>query len=203
VSKVAISKSSALQQIPEEIHFFLNDPPLWAGESRADYMALLAAIGASCLAGHDVVKWLLVNEMTHQIWEIRRFMRIEASLVLKRQAEVIKEVLQTTYYDSETEGMDIVFFAGTHAHAWEEGGELAKKTELLLAERGYDMETIRVRAYERCAAELREIENAIAKRENRRRATLLDIERRDEAFAKRLAQASMEVLDAEFSEAAE
>jgi hypothetical protein len=202
VSKVATSKSSALQQIPEQIRFFLNDPPLWPGESRAEYMALLAAIGASCLVGDDTVKWLLVDEMTHQIWEIRRFRRIEASLVLKRQAEIIKEVLQTTY-DPETEGTDIVFFAGTYAHGWEEGGEAAKKTELRLAERGYDMEQIRVRAYERCAAELREIENGVAKRENRRRATLLDIERRDEAFAKRLAQASMEVLDAEFSEAAE
>jgi hypothetical protein len=65
------------------------------------------------------------------------------------------------------------------------------------------MEAIRVRAYERCASELREIETIIAKCENRRRATLLEIDRRDEAFARRLAQASTEILDAEFSEAAE
>jgi hypothetical protein len=202
MSKAISSRMSALQRIPAEIHFFLNDPPLWRGESRADYLALLAAIGASCEAGRDPLKWLLVNEVTHHVWEMRRFRRIESALVLKRMVEVIEELLRTTY-DAESEGMAMVWSARNWAHLWAEGGEAAKEVEERLAARGYDIEAIRVRAYERCAAELREIETIIAKRENRRRATLLEIDRRHEAFARRLAQASTEILDAEFSEAAE
>ena len=125
MTKAISSRMSALQRVPGEIRFFLDDPPLWPGENRAEYMALLAAIGASCQAGKDPLKWLLVNEVTHQVWEMRRFRRIES------------------------------------------------------------------------------VETIIAKCENRRRATLLEIDRRDEAFARRLAQASTDILDAEFSEAAE
>jgi hypothetical protein len=202
MSKAISSRMSALQRIPAEIHFFLNDPPLWRGESRADYLALLAAIGASCEAGRDPLKWLLVNEVTHHVWEMRRFRRIESALVLKRMVEVIEELLRTTY-DAESEGMAMVWSARNWAHLWAEGGEAAKEVEERLAARGYDIEAIRVRAYERCAAELREIETIIARCENRRRATLLEIDRRHEAFARRLAQASTEILDAEFSEAAE
>ena len=202
MSEVVSKEVSILQHIPEEIQFFLNDPPLWHGESGAEYIALRAAIGASCKAGNDILKWLLVDEVTYQVWEMRRFRKIEAALVLKRQIEVVEEVFKTTL-DSETRGTDIVFFARDWAHNWGRGGEAARKAEERLAACGYDVEAIHIRAYERCASELREIENAIAKRENRRRTTLLEIERRDEAFARRLAQASMEVIDGEFSEAAE
>jgi len=202
LTKAISSRMSALQRVPGEIRFFLDDPPLWPGENRAEYMALLAAIGASCEAGKDPLKWLLVNEVAHQVWEMRRFRRIESALVLKHMVEVIEELLRTTY-DSESDGMAMVWSARNWAHLWAEGGESAKKVEVRLASRGYGMEAIRVRAYERCASELREIENVIAKCENRRRATLLEIDRRDEAFARRLAQASTEILDAEFSEAAE
>ena len=202
MTKAISRRMSALQRIPQEIHFFLNDPPLWRGENRAEYLALLAAIGASCQAGEDPLKWLLVNEVTHQVWEMRRFRRIESVLVLKHTDEVIEELLKTTY-DSESEGMALVWSARNRAHLWAEGGEAAKEVEERLASRGYDMEAIRVRAYERCASELREIETIIAKCENRRRATLLEIDRRDETFARRLTQASTDILDAEFSEAAE
>jgi len=189
-------------RIPKAIHFFLNDPPLWSGESRDEYMALLAAIAASCGVRDDVIKWLLANEIAHQLWEIQRYRKIEAGIVLKHEADVIEEILKTTYAE-DSDGMGIVFLARNYAHLWTKGPKGRKKVEEILAKHGYDTESIRVKAYQRGAAELREIENAITKRENRRRATLLEVERRDEAFARRLAQSSMEVLDAEFSEAAE
>lgn len=205
MSKVVADPRSTLPRIPKEIQFLLNDPPLWRGESREEYMALLAAIAKSCGAGDDVVKWLLINEIAHQIWEIRRFRKIEAGLILKCQVEVIEELLTTTY-DSKSmasDGLYLVFDVQNEARRWSTDREFAKKLEDRLTARGHDSESIRVRAYERCASELRELENSIAKRENRRRATLMEIERRDELFAKRLTEASLEILDAEFSEAAE
>jgi hypothetical protein len=205
VKEVVADTRSALPRVPDEIEFLLNDPPLWRGESREEYIALRGAIAKSCGAGRDVVKWLLVDEVTHQLWEIRRFRRIEAGFVLKCQVEVIEELLTTTY-DSKSiasDGLRLVFDVQNEARRWMTDREFAKKLEDRLTARGHDPESIRVKAYERCANQVREIENSIAKRENRRRATLSEIERRDELFAKRLAQASLEILDAEFSEAAE
>jgi hypothetical protein len=202
VPKIVPTNSRTPVRIPKAIQFFLNDPPLWRGESRDEYMALLAAIAASCGVRDDVIKWLLVNEIAHQLWEIRRFRKIEAGIVLKHEADVIEEILKTTYA-AESDGMGIVFLARNYAHVWTEGPKGRKRVEEILAKHGYDTESIRVKAYQRCAPELREIEIAITKRENRRRATLLEVERRNEAFARRLAQSSMEILDAEFSEAAE
>jgi hypothetical protein len=205
VSKVVADTRSALPRVPDEIQFLLNDPPLWRGESREEYMALLGAIAKSCGARNDVLHWLLIDEVAHQLWEIRKLRRIEAGLVLKCQVEVIEELLKTTY-DSESvelNGLSLVFDVKNDARRWAIDREFAKKVDDRLTARGHDPESIRVKAYERCANELRELENSIAKKENRRRATLMELERRDELFAKRLAEASLEILDAEFSEAAE
>src|SRR5512135_1559136 len=108
MGRVLSRRSAALQHVPKEILFYLTDPPLWPGESRDEYMALLNAVAGACGAGDDVLKWLLADEVTHQLWEMRRLRRIEAGIILKRQAEVIEEVFKTTF-DPESEGCSLVF----------------------------------------------------------------------------------------------
>ena len=57
--------------------------------------------------------------------------------------------------------------------------------------------------YSLCATELQARDKAIADRELRRMASLREIYRRDGFLARRLEQASQEIIDGEFSEAAE
>ena len=56
-------------------------------------------------------------------------------------------------------------------------------------------------AYSLCATELQALDKAIADRELRRMASLREIYRRDQFLARRLEQASQEIIDGEFSEA--
>lgn len=58
-------------------------------------------------------------------------------------------------------------------------------------------------AYMRGAAQIDAVDRRIASYEVRRTIALREIERRDEKLAQKLAQASSEIIDAEFSEAAE
>ena len=99
--------------------------------------------------------------------------------------------------------MYIVSGTRNDARRWVTDSKFAVEISERLVRRGHDPESIHARAYERCASELRQIEDNIAKREARRRATLVEIVRWDERFAKRLDKASLEILDGEFSEAAE
>jgi hypothetical protein len=79
--KVVPDKGSSLQPIPKGILFFLSNQPLWPGEIRDEYMALLSAIAGSCGAGDDALKWLLTDKLTHQVWEMRRLRKIEAGIL--------------------------------------------------------------------------------------------------------------------------
>ena len=81
--------------------------------------------------------------------------------------------------------------------------EVEKKIDEKLAARGHDRASIRAKAYSLCAAELQALDKAIADRELRRMGTLREIYRRDEFLARRLERTSQQIIDGEFSEAAE
>ena len=89
------------------------------------------------------------------------------------------------------------------ARRWATDSEFGSEIDDRLAARGHDSASILARAYSLCATELQALDKAIADRELRRMATLREIYRRDQFLARRLEQASQEIIDGEFSEAAE
>jgi hypothetical protein len=52
-------------------------------------------LAKSC-GGGDPMKWLLINEVIHHIWEIRRLQGIEAKIVLNHEIDIVEELLKTT-----------------------------------------------------------------------------------------------------------
>jgi DNA mismatch repair ATPase MutS len=198
-----IVKAASPQRIPVEIAKLLGEPTLWRGESREQYDATLLAIAISVEA-RDVVDWLSVKEVTYHVWDHRRLEGIKAALILAKQSQIIEELLKTTY-DSERP-VDMIYYisgAKNDAHRWKADAEVSKKIDELLATRGHDRASILAKAYLLCAHELQALDKAIADREVRRMATLREIQRRDEYLARRLQRASQEIIDGEFSEAAE
>jgi hypothetical protein len=199
-----IVKTTPLRKIPAEITKLLGEPILWRGESRERYDAMLLGIAIS-VGAHDIVDWLSVKDVTDQVFDYRRLQEIKAASILAKQIEVIEGLLKTTY-DPAKPMEDITYYisgARNDARRWASDPEFEKKIDEKLAARGHDSASIRAKAYSLCATELQALDKAIADRELRRMATLREIYRRDEFLARRLEKTSQQIIDGEFSEAAE
>jgi crotonobetainyl-CoA:carnitine CoA-transferase CaiB-like acyl-CoA transferase len=182
----------------------LGEPILWRGENREHYDDMLLGIAIS-VGANDIVDWLSVKDVTDQVFDYRRLQEIKAASILAKQIEVIEGLLKTTYDPTAPrEGMEYyISGARNDARRWASDPEFAKKIDDKLAARGHDSASIRAKAYSLCATELQALDRAIADRELRRMATLREIYRRDEFLARRLERTSQQIIDGEFSEAAE
>jgi hypothetical protein len=189
-------------KIPAEIVKLLGQPALWRGESRNQYDAMLLGLARS-VGAHDIVDWVSVNDVTYHVWDGRRLQSIKAALILAKQIEVVEGLLKSTYDPEGPRGV-VYYISGAKndARRWATDSEFGREIDDRLAARGHDSASILARAYSLCATELQALDKAIADRELRRMATLREIYRRDEFLARRLGQASQQIIDGEFSEAA-
>ena len=96
-----------------------------------------------------------------------------------------------------------IFSAANEADSWASDPAARKEIDARLAARGHPPSAVLAEAYMRAARHLDAIEKRIALCEARKVAIVREIERRDAMLARDLAAASAEVIDAEFSEAAE
>jgi hypothetical protein len=191
-------------QIPEEIAELLGEPPIWRGESPDRYRALLLSIAQS-VGAVDVFHWLWANEIASHAWQILRLQKIEAQLVVGHQTKIVEELLASTF-DPPTSGLRPlyeIFQAPNEARKWASDPEFAKKVDERLAVRGHDSASILAKAYARCAGEVQAIQKRISDLELRRMSTLREISYRDEMRAKQLERKSLEIIEGNFSEAAE
>ena len=182
----------------------LGPPALWHGESRSQYDAMLLGMAIS-VGARDIVDWVSVNDVTYHVWDGRRLQAIKAALILAKQIEVIEGLLKSTYDPGGPKRSPIYYISGAKddARRWATDSEFGSEIDDRLAARGHDRASILARAYSLCATELQALDKAIADRELRRMASLREIYRRDQFLARRLEQASQEIIDGEFSEAAE
>jgi hypothetical protein len=191
-------------KIPAEMVKLLGQPALWRGESRTQYDAMLLGMAIS-VGARDIVDWVSVNDVTYHVWDGRRLQAIKAALILAKQIAVVEALLKSTYDPAGPTG-NIIYYISVvkdDARRWATDSEFGEEIDDRLAARGHDSASILARAYSLCATELQALDKAIADREVRRMATLREIYRRDEFLARRLKQASQQIIDGEFSEAAE
>jgi hypothetical protein len=162
---------------------------------------MLLGIGIS-VGAKDIIDWLSVKD---HVLDYQRLQEIKAATVQAKQIEVIEELLRSTY-DPEGPGEDMKYYisgAKNDARRWAANAAFAKKIDNKLDGRGHDRASILAKAYSLCANELQVLDKGIADREVRRMATLREIYRRDEYLGRRLQRASQQIIDGEFSEAAE
>ena len=86
---------------------------------------------------------------------------------------------------------------------WASDPEARKRIDLQLKDRGHDCDSVLAEAYLRGARDIDAIDKRIALYEVRRNAILREIALRSERKAERLDKASSDVVEAEFTEAAE
>lgn len=182
-----------------------NDPPLLGSESREEYDGLFSAI-IDALKPQDAIAWLFVRDYTDLSWEIRRERRVKAQIVESARNAVVVDLLTP---------VDLSAFAafapsGTNLSGdrtdlikWQKDPKSRPAIEKRLADRGDDESVILAKAYIQAAADIDAIDRRIASYERRRMAALTAVEAYSEKFARRLQAASSEVIDGEFTEAAE
>ena len=153
----------------------------------------------------DAIDWLLLKDFVDLAWEIRRERRIKVDIIKINQTEIICDLLKSTFDDADRLGSAInrVFFARRKAQLWASDAEVRKKIDLQLKEKGHDPDSVLAQAYLRGARDIDAVDKRIAVFELRRNTILKEIGLRSERKAQKLAKASSDIIDGEFSEAAE
>ena len=189
---------------PRELVQFLDDPPLVGEETPGDYYNLFSAIVISAKPA-DAIDWLYIKSVVDLTWEIRREQAVKASIIKLKQKEIVLELLKTSC-EAETpldESLYRIFRADDELRLWEIDSAARKLIDDKLAARGYPISEVLARAYINGASQIDAVDRRIASYEARRMTVLREIERRNEKFARQLEKASSDIIDAEFSEAAE
>lgn len=192
-----------LAKVPADLMFLFNDPPLVGEEKREDYESLLAAVVAA-IRPRDAIVWLLAGNFADLSWEIRREKRLKLRVVKIAEAEAVSGLLSLSKPSPFGE-LGIAMASGRMddvARQWFSNGEARQKLELKLAKQGYDASYISTLTLKRAARQIEAIDRRIYNCEMRRASVLKTIEQYSEASARRLA-ASTDIIEGEFTEAAE
>ena len=187
---------------PKELEALFEDRPLLGRERREEYDAFFSAI-AMAEPPSDAVDWLMLKDFVDLSWEIRRERRIKVEIVKLNQTEVICDLLKSTFSKADRLRSDLnrIFGARTEAQLWASDAETRKTIDAGLKEKGHDPDSVLARAYVRGAGEIDAIDKRIARYELRRNEILKQIALRNERKAQRLAKASSDIIDGEFTEA--
>jgi hypothetical protein len=189
---------------PKALEALFDDPPLVGRERPEEYDAFFSAIAMAEMPS-DAIDWILLKDLVDLAWEIRRERRIKTEIIKIKQTEVVCDLLKSTFDKADRLGSAVnrIFNAGTEARLWASDAETRKSIDLKLMEKGHDPESVLAHAYLRGAREIDAIDKRIALSESRRNAILKEIGLRSERKAQKLAQAASDVIEGEFTEAAE
>jgi hypothetical protein len=189
---------------PAELQKLFSNRPLLGCERPEDYDAFFSAI-ASAEMPSDAIDWIQVKDVVDLAWEKLRERKMKVEIIKINQIEVICELLKSTYDATDRFGSAVnrIFNARAEAQLWASNSEKRKCIDLKLAEKGHDPDSVLARAYLRGAREIDAVDRRIALYELRSNAVLKEISLRSERKAKKLAAAAADIIDGEFSEAAE
>jgi hypothetical protein len=186
--------------VPEDVRALLGPSWIIEGEDPELYESLLARVGAAVQPA-DVIDWLLVMDVVALTWEIHRSRRHRDALVRIARRKAMEKILELILPHESSFSLSEESKASRVATDWFNGDK--KATELvdaLLAEAGLSLADVTAQSLSMNAAELDRLDQQNERRENRRDAILLQIERRRAGWAKRVQRASEDVVDAEFRE---
>lgn len=191
-------------KIPKHIWELLGEPILMRLEKREEFEAYLLAV-ASAVGADDIVSWNYCADVTYQTWDIRRLRSIRAGVLLEAEIEVVVRLMRTTYDDTDDipSALYSIIQAESEARKWATGGEFGSRIDERFAARGHDRNSVLADAYKLCASRLGDIDDSISDLESRRARTLREIARLDAVRAKRLEQASLAIIEGEFTQADE
>jgi hypothetical protein len=209
----SLAKLSRIAPPPGLAKLF-SELPLVGNETREDYEGLFTAI-ATATKPADPIAWLIVRDITDLSWEIKRERNLKRQVMNYSYQRKIRELL-TPYVPSNgefvsflkpqvisPEAQKIYDEVNEKMKQWAGDPKRRRKVEKGLEDQGYDAAYISRAAQTACASEVDAIDRRIASYEMRRMAALKTMDNYNEAVARRLRAVNADVIDGEFTEAAE
>jgi hypothetical protein len=187
---------------PKELAQFFADPPLALNERREDYDNLFAAIAAAAKPA-DAISWMFVRDITDLSWEIRRERSRKMQVIKSKEERGVAEILTPPKPEGfdwmgPTPGADEAYEA---ARQWASDPKARRKIDKELADLGWAPTDILSDALGNF--DIDKIDKRIASYESRRMAALRTIELYSEKLARRIEAASSDIIEGQFTDAAE
>jgi len=179
---------------PADLGSLFAVPPLVLGESSTDYDALLSRV-TQAVKPADVIEALWVKDVVYLTWEVQRLRRLKASLLMKAGRAALRDVLIKIKDPGILNGVRI-FTTPELIRAYVAGDDEAMSVvEAILHERGLSADSLMAQALADKLDEIERMERLIAGADARRNRALAEIERRRDAFARRLRYTVQDVTD--------
>jgi len=180
---------------PKELKKFFDDPPLVGDERREDYENLFATL-AMTVKPADAIEWMYLGDVVNLTWEIRRMRRIKAGMINSSLEKSRTHRLRTAAYLEELSEDEELTEAEEEEEEEEEEGEAESEDPAALLAEAYCYSS-------NTFGYIDAIDRQTASAEMRRNSALRELAWHSEARARKLDKASREIIDGEFSEAAE
>ena len=181
----------------------LGKPALVGSEKLEDYERTFYSV-ASAIEPTDVIGCMLTKDVTDWSWEMRRERIIKAAIIKHYQKEVVAELLPLLATPGQLGATTYrIFQADDDLADWAINPETRAEINAALAAKGHNESSILAQAYIRGAAQIDIIDRRIASYERRRNTALKEAGYWNERLLRRLEQAAPEVIEGEFTEAAE
>jgi hypothetical protein len=190
---------------PKELASFFADPPLVGDESREDYDNLFSALAAAAKPV-DAIAWIYLADFTNLTWEIKRERWLKQRAVEAARKGVVRGLLMpppSAFQLGSSFAVEPDAEIEREVEQWARDPKARRRIDKELAEMGYDQTYILARALTDSASDIDTIDKRISTYEYRRNAILREIDRHSESMARKLDKASSEIIDGEFTEAAE
>jgi hypothetical protein len=195
-------------EMPEEFQRFFDLPAMVGDETHQGYLDFSREI-EEAVGPIDIFDWIWAGEFVLAEWNIRRNRRLKDQFIAMKEQEYLEERKREVAFNRYRIGMlrnRMVAEADAenpgdlkHQDNKKEAMPEIAETEVADIEDPY----LRARILVQWAEIIDTFDRWIAADEKKRDGVLREIDRRRESLARRLEKASSEIIDAEFTEAAE
>ena len=210
-------------EMPEEFQRFFDLPAMVGDEKHRDYYDFSSAI-ANAVKPTDIFEWIWVHDFVEAEWDIRRNRRIKVDTIKLREQELIterrcQEQFNRFRVEMLRERRLSEADAGNPGEPKHQNDKKDPKPEVAKPEvantevTNIEVANIEVaniedpyllaKVFIQYGNEIDLIDRRISAGEKKRDGVLREIDRRRESFARKLEKACSDIIDAEFTEAAE
>jgi hypothetical protein len=187
--------TTAPMKPPKELQSFLDNPPLVGNEMFEEYEGVFLAI-ANALKPTDFIGWQCVARITDLAWYIRRERILKNEIIKIHHKEVVSELLEGMFNNPMLDPSE-------DARRWERDPKVRLEIDQRLEKLGHSQNSVLAQAYVRGADQIDDRDKRAAAYEARSIVILRDANLYSEKLTRQIDQASSNVVEGEFIEAAE
>src|SRR5665213_1741802 len=181
----------ALELVDPDLLKMMGNGPALPGENSDAYNGLFQRL-RSAVAPADDLEEIWVFDFVDLTWEVLRLRRLKTQLFMSCAGDGLERILNNM--PDVDDVRDLV------ARWAKRKPQAVQRVDKLLAQAGYDRETILAQTLTARIDDFERIDHMIARAEERRNSPLREVERHRAALARRLQDADREIEDAEFED---